>query len=67
MDLHGEGVYKRHRIHVSRLMSGAYAAAVVQFGATGSGVENVPGKYGSRDEAVVAAKEHIDRETEVRN
>ncbi len=60
VNLEGEGVYKRHRIHVCRLVSGAYAAAVVQFGAQGSGVENVPGKYPSRDEAVIAAKAHID-------
>jgi hypothetical protein len=60
IDVHGEGVYKRHRIHVCRLISGAYAAAVVQCGAKGSGVVNVPGKYRSRDEAVLAAKEYID-------
>ncbi len=65
MDLHGEGGYKRHRIHVCRLVSGAYAAAVVQCGANGCRVENVPGKYRSRDEVVLAAKEHINGEQEL--
>jgi hypothetical protein len=59
MDLEGEGVYKKHSIHACRLVSGAYAAAVVRLGAQGS-VETVPGEYRSREEAVAAAKAHID-------
>ena len=60
MDLEGEGVYKNHRVHVSRLESGVYVASVVHFGAQGSGVETVRGQYGTREEAVAAAKALID-------
>jgi hypothetical protein len=63
IDLHGERIYKRHRIHVCRLVSGQYAA-VVRFGAKGSSVENVAGKYRSRDEAVAAARDYIDQAEE---
>ena len=55
----GERMYKSHRIHVCRLVSGQYAA-VIRSETKGAALENVPGKYRSRDEAVVAAKAHID-------
>ncbi len=55
----GERRYKSYRIHVCRLVSGQYAA-IVRSDIQGSSLENVPGKYRSRDEAVLAAKAHID-------
>ncbi len=55
----GERRYKSYRIHVCRLVSGQYAA-IVRSDIQGSSLENVPGKYRSRDEAVLAAKVHID-------
>ncbi len=67
MNLQGEGIYKRHRIHVCQLNSGAFAAAVVQFGASGSGVEHVGGKYESREAAVSAAKAYIDSDQALQN
>jgi len=63
MDLKGEGVYKKHRIHVSQLKSGIYVVSVVHFGAPqGSGVETLRGEYRTREEAVTAAKAYIDQE-----
>ncbi len=57
----GELVYKDHRIHVCRLVTGGYAAAVVHPGAAnGPCVETVPGVYQSREEAGTTAKAHID-------
>ena len=64
IDLKGEGIYKKHRIHTTRLFSGVWVASVVHFGAKGSGVETVRGEYQTRDEAVAAAKRHIDKEEE---
>ena len=55
----GERRYRDYRIHVCRLVSGQYAA-IIRSDSQGSPLENVPGKYRSRDEAVVAAKAHID-------
>ncbi len=55
----GERRYKSYRIHVCRLVSGQYAA-IVRSEITGSTLENVPGKYRSRDEAVLAARAYID-------
>ncbi len=63
MDLEGEGVHKKHRMHVSRLESGVYVASVVHFSAQGSGVETVRGQYSTREEAVAAAKALIDAKT----
>jgi hypothetical protein len=61
-DLKGEGVYKNHRIHTARLFSGVWVASVVHFGAKGSGVETVRGEYQTHEQAVTAAKRHIDQE-----
>ena len=55
----GERRYKEYRIHVCRLVSGQYAA-IIRSELKGSALENVPGKYRSRDEAVLAAKAHTD-------
>jgi hypothetical protein len=62
IDLQGEGVYKRHRIHVVQLPSGVWVAEAVHFGANDSGVERVKGEYLAKAEAVAAAKKHIDQE-----
>ncbi len=51
--------YKSYRIHVCRMVSGQYAA-IVRSETKGSTLKNIPGKYRSREEAVVAAKTHID-------
>ena len=59
MNPDGVRTYKSHRIHICRLVSGQYAA-IVRAESKGSPLENVPGKYRSRDEAVLAAKAHID-------
>ena len=64
IDLEGEGVYKKHRIHTARLFSGVWVASVVHFGAKGSGVETVRGEYQTHEEAVSAAKRHIEQEEE---
>ncbi len=66
VDIQGEGVYKRHRIHVAQLPSGVWVAEAVHFGASDSGVERVSGEYRTREEAVAAAKWHIDHEEEKR-
>ncbi len=60
VDLQSDAVYRRYRIHVAQLTSGAHVVAVVRFGVPGSGVENLRGDYGTRDEAILAAKRHID-------
>jgi len=62
VDLEGEGVYKRHRIHVAELPSGVWVASAVHFGASDSGVERVRGEYPTKADAIAAAKAHIDRE-----
>jgi hypothetical protein len=61
-DLQGEGVYKRHRIHVSELQSRRWLAAAVHFGARDSGVECIKGEYATKAEAIAAAKRHVDQE-----
>jgi hypothetical protein len=64
IDLEGDGVYRNHRIHTSLLFSGVWVASVVHFGARDSGVERVRGEYPTHDEAVLAAKQHIEQEAE---
>ncbi len=60
VDVEGEGVYKRHRIHVDQVRTGGWVAATY-FGAQDSGVDRVKGEYSTRAEAVEAAKRHIDQ------
>jgi hypothetical protein len=62
INLEGDGVYRNHRIHTSQLFSGVWVASVVHFGARDSGVESVRGEYRTHDEAVSAAKRHIEQE-----
>ncbi len=62
MDLQGEGIYKRHRIHVTELPSGVWVASAVHLGAPGSGVERIRGEYATKAEAIIAAKMEIDQE-----
>lgn len=62
VNLQGEGLYKGHRIHVSRLPSGTWLAAAVHLGARDSGFEPVQGEYPTKAAAVAAVKRHIDAE-----
>ncbi|HSB81391.1 MAG TPA: hypothetical protein VLM91_21640 [Candidatus Methylomirabilis sp.] len=64
IELEGDGVYRKHRIHTSELFSGVWVASVVHLGAQGSGVEAVPGEYQTHEAAVEAAKRHIEQEEE---
>ncbi len=69
MDLKGNGVYKSHRIHTSQLPSGIWVVSIVRLGAVrpdirpgeGPPVEGISGDYASQEEAVSAAKAHIDQ------
>ncbi len=71
MDLKGDGVYKRHRIHTSQLASGVWLVSIVRLGAVrtdtrpgeGPPVERIPGDFPSQGEAVSAAKAYIDQIT----
>jgi hypothetical protein len=63
--LKGYGVYKGHRIHLSRLHSGSWLISLVRLGvsqaaAAGAPVENVRGQYASEEDAVSAARAYID-------
>ncbi len=63
--MHGYGVYKGYRIHLSRLQSGSWLISLVRLGVSrtalaGPPVENVRGQYASEDEAVSAARAYID-------
>ena len=62
VDLKGDAVFQRHRIHISQLVSGVYVVSIVHFGAQDSGVENLRGEYRTREEAMAAAKQHIEEE-----
>jgi len=64
IDLQGDGIYRKHRIHTTHLGSGVWVTSVVHFGAQDSGVETVRGEYQNHEEAVTAAKRHIDQEDE---
>jgi len=68
MDLNESEIYKRHRIHITQLLSGVWVVSVVKLGrgrelGGGPPVERIRGEYGSEAEAVSAAKQHVDRES----
>ncbi len=55
-------VYKQHGIHVCRLVSGMFAAAVVSLGSQTGGIKTVRGAFRTREDAVEAAKAYIDQQ-----
>ncbi len=57
MQLTGSIMYQGCRVHTSRLESKAWVASVV---APGGGVEHLRGEFRSQEEAIRAAKTHID-------
>jgi len=70
MDLQGRGIYRQHRIHTTRLVSGLWVAAVVRLGASlppgqghaGPPVEHLRGEHPSEVEAIAAARDYLDRQ-----
>ncbi len=64
-------VYKQYRIHAQRMpISGLWIACIVSCGSQDQTTEDsltatatrIPKEYGSKEEAVQAAKEYIDRQ-----
>ena len=63
-------IYKQHRIHTTRLFSGAWVSVIVNMGrktlptkdALTDIVTRVPGEYTVEDEAIQAARAYIDYE-----
>ena len=63
-------VYKQHRIHTQQLLSGVWLVSIVNFGnrktTTGDSltdvVTRIPREYGSKEQAIWAAKEYIDQQ-----
>ncbi len=64
----GPPIYKQHRIHTTRLFSGAWVSVIVNMGrktiptkdALTDTVTRVPGEYESEAEALRAAAQYID-------
>ncbi len=65
-------VYKQYRIYASELSTGLWLASIVNTGeqkvttkdSLTLAVTRIPGEYGSEQEALQAAKEYIDQQTE---
>ena len=63
-------IYKKHRIHTTRLFSGPWISLIVNMGkktvptrdALTDTVTRVPGEYALEDEAIQAARAYIDHE-----
>lgn len=64
IEVEGDGIYRKHRIHTSQLFSGVWVASVVHLGAQGPLTETVPGDYRTHEEAVEAAKRHSEQKEE---